>query len=452
MNNRRLVNTPRDRELLHNLQILHERLNATTSTNDKVQVLKDYLVPDTELQKLVSMMYNSYMQFGVTWKNILKREDLDFEFDGTIFDLLQMLSNRNITGHSALGCVNNYRLRVGTTWDLPLSLVFGRNLKARCDAKLINRVIPGLIPTFDVALATKYEDFAKRFNPSEDRWMWSRKLDGVRVLMRIENGTVKYFSRQGKEFFTLSNVTDAIAEHSIMQENVVLDGELCIVDDNGDEDFQSVIKEIRRKDHTIKNPKFKVFDILTLDEFDSGESSKHRAFAARYDDIHWKIGNPLWDHDFPIDIVTHEFVEDKDEIVGLLDMAESMGWEGIMLRKDAPYKGKRSNDILKVKKMHDEEYIVKDIEYGPFRIVDKELKQEVTIQTMTNVIIEHKGNTVSVGSGFTLDQRNHYYNNPKDIVGKEITVQYFEESQDKTGKYSLRFPVCKTVYENGRQV
>ena len=44
------------------------------------------------------------------------------------------------------------------------------------------------------------------------------------------------------------------------------------------------------------------------------------------------------------------------------------------------------------------------------------------------------------------------YNNPKDIVGKEITVQYFEESQDKTGKYSLRFPVCKTVYENGRQV
>ena len=66
MNNLRLVNTPRDRELLHNLQILHERLNATTSTNDKVQVLKDYLVPNTELQKLVSMMYNSYMQFGVT--------------------------------------------------------------------------------------------------------------------------------------------------------------------------------------------------------------------------------------------------------------------------------------------------------------------------------------------------------------------------------------------------
>lgn len=101
MNNRRLVNTPRDRELLFNLNRLHDRLNATTSTNDKVQVLKDYLIPDTELQKLVSVTYNSYMQFGVTWKNILKREDLNFEFDGTIFDLLKMLSERNITGHTA---------------------------------------------------------------------------------------------------------------------------------------------------------------------------------------------------------------------------------------------------------------------------------------------------------------------------------------------------------------
>ena len=439
-----------DIKLLGSLSTLHTKLHESNSTKDKVAVLEAVAGGDVELLKLLSYMYDPYKQYYSSWKNILKRDDLHRYFNGTIFNLLDILNDRMVTGHDALGLINDYRSKVNN--DQMLELVFSRSLKARVDAKLINRVFPGLIPTFDVALATKYEDFAKRFDPTEDRWMWSRKLDGVRVLMRIENGTVKYFSRQGKEFFTLSNVTDAIAEHSIMKENVVLDGELCIVDDNGDEDFTSVIKEIRRKDHTIKNPKFKVFDILTLDEFDSGVSSKHRAFAARYDDIHWKLGNPLWDADFPIDVVTHEFIEDKDEIIGLLEMAESMGWEGVMLRKDAPYKGKRSNDILKVKKMHDEEYIVKDIEYGPFRIIDKELKQEVTIQTMTNVLIEHKGNTVSVGSGFSLDERNHYYNNPNDIVGKEITVQYFEESKDKTGKVSLRFPVCKAVYQNGRQV
>ena len=29
---------------------------------------------------------------------------------------------------------------------------------------------------------------------------------------------------------------------------------------NGVEDFQGIMKEIKRKDHTIKNPKYKVFD------------------------------------------------------------------------------------------------------------------------------------------------------------------------------------------------
>jgi len=129
-----------------------------------------------------------------------------------------------------------------------------------------------------------------------------------------------------------------------------------------------------------------------------------------------------------------------------------MSWEGIMIRKNTTYKGKRSNDILKCKKFIDDEYIVKNIETGPFRVIDKVTKKEKTIDTMTNVIIEHKGNEVSVGSGFSLDQRDKYFNNPTDIIGKEITVQYFEESQDKTGKFSLRFPVCKVIYEQGRQV
>jgi ATP-dependent DNA ligase len=43
---------------------------------------------------------------------------------------------------------------------------------------------------------------------------------------------------------------------------MVFDGEVCIVDENGVEDFQGIMKEIKRKDHTIKNPKYKVFDYL----------------------------------------------------------------------------------------------------------------------------------------------------------------------------------------------
>ena len=142
-----------------------------------------------------------------------------------------------------------------------------------------------------------------------------------------------------------------------------------------------------------------------------------------------------------------QLVRDEQHVTHLLDQAQDQGWEGIMIRNDVSYEGKRTKNLLKVKKMHDHEYRVKRIETGPFRVIDQETGLEKTVNTMTNVVIEHRGNEVSVGSGFTLAERGHYYTNPDDIVGHQITVQYFEETQDKEGNYSLRFPVVKFVFD-----
>jgi len=38
------------------------------------------------------------------------------------------------------------------------------------------------------------------------------------------------------------------------------------------------------------------------------------------------------------------------------------------------------------------------------------------------------------------------------IVGKQITVQYFEETANDKGGISLRFPTVKHIYDNGRDV
>jgi len=69
---------------------------------------------------------------------------------------------------------------------------------------------------------------------------------------------------------------------------------------------------------------------------------------------------------------------------------------------------------------------------------------------LSKIIIEHKGNDVGVGSGFTMEQRRDYHRNPKEIIGKTVTIQYFEESKNQDGGYSLRFPVLKHVYEELR--
>lgn len=70
---------------------------------------------------------------------------------------------------------------------------------------------------------------------------------------------------------------------------------------------------------------------------------------------------------------------------------------------------------------------------------------------MSAVFISHKGNTVKVGSGWTIDQRQYYYQHPEELVGATITVQYFEETKNQNGGISLRFPTMKFVHgKSGR--
>ena len=84
------------------------------------------------------------------------------------------------------------------------------------------------------------------------------------------------------------------------------------------------------------------------------------------------------------------------------------------------------------------------------RVVDTETNTEVEEEMLSAVIVEHKGNKVRVGSGFSIDQRREYFADPSKIMFKTITVQYFEESKNQDGEYSLRFPVVKFIYDKKR--
>jgi DNA ligase-1 len=416
-----------------------EASNATNSNSDKLEVLKTYTQYES-VCKALNYTYDTYKQYGVTSANCKKNSDLMGHPNtyGDFFGLLDDLSNRVCTGHTAIANVNRFVHENYIYKDLIFNMI-DRNLKTRSTASMINKVKPGLIPTFDVALAKAFDEKTQKKVDWNDCWFVSRKLDGVRCLTVIdENGEPKFFSRQGKEFLTLDNLKTDIKALGL--KNTVLDGEVCIVDHNGDEDFAGIIKEIKRKDHTIETPFYWMFDMLTMEEFSSKKSKS--VFAER--------------------IANLQRISKESKFIGVLDqwigsdkvfsemMAESKagGWEGLMLRKNSTYKGKRSNEILKVKQMHDEEYIVVDLENDYHRVIVD--GAEVEEEMLKNVIIEHKGNRVHVGSGFSHEQRRHYFANPNEILGKQITVQYFEESQSKSGEFSLRFPVIKAVYDGVR--
>ena len=259
------------------------------------------------------------------------------------------------------------------------------------------------------------------------------------------NGDTTFYSRTGKEFDTLDIVRGGIK--SLGVSNVVFDGELCLVDDEGNEDFQGIMKQIKKKDHTIPNPSFKIFDMITHDEFYSKKGEKNRPYSIRYNNLREVMKNNTC---ACLSVLGQELIKDDEHFAEWTKRGNDYGWEGVMLRADEPYKGKRSKDLLKVKKFFDDEYEVVDVEMGSFRYVLNGKEHEETM--LSCVMIKHKGNIVRVGSGFSIDQRQEFYCNPSKILGKIITVQYFSESENQDGGISLRFPTFKILHGDNRTI
>jgi DNA ligase-1 len=421
-------------------------LRATSSTIDKVGIIEDYCNHSSEAanfaKKILLYTYHPLWQYNVTSDNLKKKSKLRGKEYKNFFVLLDDLKSRKITGHDAIGAVNTF-IDSYPYFDELIHCIIDKDLKTRAGDKIINKAIPDHIPEFSVALADKYDPNIVDW---KDGWYVSRKIDGARCIAIVDsNGDTTFYSRTGKEFDTLGVVAGGIKALGIT--NVVFDGELCLVDDNGNEDFQGIMKQLKKKDHTISNPSYKIFDMISHDEFYSKKGNPSNTYSYRYKSLCYQMR----DNECPcLSVLDQEFIADDEHFAEWIEKAKEYGWEGLMLRADEPYKGKRSKDLLKFKSFFDDEYEVVDVEMGPFRYVKDSKETEENM--LSCVTIKHKGYNVRVGSGFSIEQRQDFYKNPNKILGKVITVQYFEESKNQDGGLSLRFPTFKVLHGLSRTI
>jgi DNA ligase 1 len=421
-------------------------LRATSSTIDKQGIILDYCGHNSAAasftKNILLYTYHPLWQYNVTSDNLKKKSKLRGTQYKNFFDLLDALKSRKITGHDAIGAVNSF-IDHHADYEELIHCIIDKDLKTRAGDKIINKAIPDHIPEFSVALADKYEP---KLVDWKDGWYVSRKIDGARCIGIVDSdGNTTFYSRTGKEFDTLGIVRDGIKALGIT--DVVFDGELCLVDDEGNEDFQGVMKQLKKKDHTIPNPSYKIFDMISHDEFYSKQGQKNKPYSIRYNNLETVMRNNTC---ACLSVLGQELIKDDDHFAEWTKRGNDYGWEGVMLRADEPYKGKRSKDLLKVKKFFDDEYEVVDVEMGPFRYVKDGAECEETM--LSCVMIHHKGYVVRVGSGFAIDQRQEFYQNPKKILGQIITVQYFEETQNQDGGISLRFPTFKILHGSARSI
>ena len=101
--------------------------------------------------------------------------------------------------------------------------------------------------------------------PTGDDWLHEIKLDGYRMLCRIDKGKVTIFSRNGKEWTAaLGRVADAVGELGLR--SAWLDGEVTVIDDRGRTSFQALQNAL--SDPAGERVVYFVFDLLYLDGYD----------------------------------------------------------------------------------------------------------------------------------------------------------------------------------------
>ena len=168
-------------------------LKATSSTLDKVGIIEDYTSSNESganfLKKILLYTYHPLWQYNVTSDNLKKKKHLRGKVYKSIFDLLDALKNREITGHDAIGAVNSF-IDNQREYEELVHCIIDKDLKTRAGDKLINKAIPDHIPTFSVALADKY---VPKIVDWKDGWYVSRKIDGCvdyDTLVEFDTGVV----------------------------------------------------------------------------------------------------------------------------------------------------------------------------------------------------------------------------------------------------------------------
>lgn len=428
-----------------------KKLNESDSRLYKEDVLKQALeaslLGSTNAQmflKLLHICYNPFVTFGVKQvSDTISIENKENPYNDFV-TLLGLLMSRGLTGNDARTAIEDMSQRFDSNeWNNFCAQVIRRDMRAGISDKTINKICKGTdyeIPVFGCQLATNSENRpemagTKRLEP---------KLDGVRVLMMVvpagvdEFNTVSY-SRNGKVFENFKHIEKEIEENfrklvknnNLLSAGFVLDGEVI------GKSFQELMRQARRKENVDSlDSVFHVFDILPIADFKRGYWNAQ---------LHKRIKiltnmRPVIDNMQYVNLIPHIEVN-LDESQGrdvLHRYAKDMvnqGYEGIMIKNvNSPYECTRNTFWMKWKPTITVDLKVVELEEGTGRNKNR-LGALVCEGTDDNKFIQ-----VNVGSGYSDEDRQDYWNNQQHVIGKTAEILCDSVTRNQDGTYSLRFP------------
>lgn len=255
------------------------------------------------------------------------------------------------------------------------------------------------------------------------------KLDGVRCVARMTESGVVLKSRTGKPFVGLTTIEDELNTIFTNYPKMILDGELgCFPSSSGVKPaltFQEVCGYVKRtkkskNDHEFYHIEFHVFDVIE----DNPWNMRYQTLQ----EIRGELVNTPHIH-----IVESVLMSSAQEFLTYHQQNLLNGYEGTMYRASygSYIQQYRSRDLLKYKDMQTQE----------FKIIGYLEGKGNDIETVIWVVDVGEGKQCKVRPKGTREMRRDMLQNADKYMGKMLTVQFQEYTDDGVP----RFPVGLVV-------
>ena len=420
-------------------EILEEVAN-TSSKNDKEAILKQHA--DNEvLKEVFRLTYSPTIKYYINAKTFPKgweHEDFMNTSWDAVFETLEQISSRKVTGYEAIDTVmctlNSVDFR---TADVMKRIILG-DLRCGVGAQTINKIWKGLIvkPPRQGAKGCSEENLAKL----------AKKRKAIE--MKADGAYLSYFS----EFMTRSGMPVELEplklhlecgafEGFAFEGEVIFDESKASREDNGivNKFVQNTASE-EEKDGAI----YLVWDCIEGSCYkpkgvDKTPNHERRETLESMMSLYY-----TWCSDQnitpKIKLIERENFVTMERAQEVFENYVRNGFEGAILKDmDAPWKAvDKPSHCVKMKRQDPADLLVVDVYEGTGKAKG----------SLGGVFLESSDGEIKTkaGSGFSDEQRKFYWDNPNDILGKVVEIEYEQVSMDsKTKQKSVTFPIFQKV-------
>lgn len=426
-------------EELRKVNEIIEQLRTTSSTKDKISILRSN--KDNEmLKKVLFYTYDSNMKYGMQKKNLTSK------IKGNIirtwkepFEMFDELSKSNINDELKDSVKVYLQSKVPEDLQELIICILLKDLKIKINATTINKVFPNLLYQFGCQLS---ESIDKVKIKDGDQIFVTRKLNGTRAIF-TQN---KLYARSGKEIEGFQNIKDEIKQLEV--DDITLDGELLrinrknkIDDEDNFKQSVSIINSKKRTSEQEDQIELVLFDVISTSEFIQGKSkSLYSERRILLNELGLKIKELKLKY-IRVTPILYSGTYSKAKVDKMLSISDKRGYEGLIINLDAPYETKRVKTSLKVKSW----------KYNDLKIIGFEESEEIP-DCLGSIIVDYKGFSCGVGSGFTMEERDYIWKHKDEYLGRICTIKCKQESSNKKGELAMNFPIWQGLREEGKEI